>query len=188
MYRQSDDPRFIKNRAALQRAFIDLTLEKRSARITVKELAARAGVNRMTFYSHYDEVSDVMGEFIDGLAAAITSPQTGSEPLSIREVLERATDAMQDEMEFFRMVAQDLRFGQYRAQFREGFAGIFATGLQKRYGFQGAKLAVTADMLASGVTYAYLDWLAGKYGDLPLDELVTLCEGFVANKAMASGN
>lgn len=207
MYRQSDDLRFVKNRAALQRAFIDLTLEKRSTRITVKELAERAGVNRMTFYSHYDEVTDVLAEFLDGLAAEIVSPweagegegeparidgragvsesvgegvhDAEGEPLGIGEILQRAADAMQHEMDFYRLVAQDARFEHYRAQFREAFSAIFAKQLEGA-GPKSAQQTLTADMLASAITYAYLDWLAGRYGGMPLDELIPLCEDFAS--------
>ena len=71
MYRTSDEPRFAKKKQALQRAFIDLTLTKQTTRITVKELTEHAGVNRMTFYSHYDEVSDILREFVDETVAVI---------------------------------------------------------------------------------------------------------------------
>lgn len=183
MYRQSDDLRFVKNRAALQRAFIDLTLEKRSTHITVKELAERAGVNRMTFYSHYDEVTDVLAEFLDGLAAEIVAPweagEGEGEPLGIGDILQRAADAMQHEMDFYRLVAQDARFEHYRAQFREAFSAIFAKQLEGA-GPKSAQQTLTADMLASAITYAYLDWLAGRYGGMPLDELIPLCEDFAS--------
>lgn len=35
-------------------------------------------------------------------------------------------------------------------------------------------------MVTSGITYAYLDWLAGRYGEMPLDDLLAFCERFIA--------
>ena len=35
-------------------------------------------------------------------------------------------------------------------------------------------------MVASGVTYAYLDWLAGEYGNLPLEDLIAHFEALLA--------
>ena len=35
---------------------------------------------------------------------------------------------------------------------------------------------MTADMVASGVTYSYLDWLVGDFDSLPLEELLSFFE------------
>lgn len=178
MYRQSDEPRFVKKRDALQRAFIDLTLEKRTTRLTVKELAESAGVNRMTFYSHYDEVSDVLAEFIDGLALKIMASCEDGSAMDIGKLLESATDAMQEEIEFYRLVARDEGFEPYRATFRKAFDGIFTKELKRNTTLREPELNLIAGMVASGVTYAYLDWLSGRYDNLSLEELVALCEQF----------
>ncbi|WP_165253035.1 TetR/AcrR family transcriptional regulator [Adlercreutzia sp. ZJ304] len=190
MYRQSSDLRFVRSRNSLQRAFIDITLEKRSTNIAVKELTDRAGVNRMTFYSHYDEVSDILREFIDDVAARIMSAmqvdggvnEGGSE---VRTLLIAATSAMQDEMEFYRLVASDGKFELYRTQFRKTFAILFRNQLVRSERHEGAELELTAGMIASAVTYAYLDWLSGKYGDLSINDLVFLCEKFVSAQIQA---
>lgn len=185
MYRQSSDLRFVRSRDSLQRAFIDLTLEKRSMNIAVKELADRAGVNRMTFYSHYDEVSDILREFLDDVTVRIMSSmradgRTKEDGSEVRALLLAATSAMQDEMEFYRLVASDGGFELYRTQFREAFTIIFSNELARSTKLEGAELELIAGMIASAVTYAYLDWLSGKYGDLSIEELVPLCEKFVS--------
>lgn len=183
MYKTSNDLRFTKNRAALQRAFIDLTLEKRSTHITVKELTDRAGVNRMTFYSHYDEVADILLEYVDGMTAQLLEVRQNQETNlpDIRQLLLDATAMMQEEIEFYRLVAQDQHFELYRAQFRKAFTIIFTEKLKKSTPLEGFDLDISAGMLASGITYAYLDWLAGNYGDLPLDELLMFCEQFISH-------
>ena len=71
MYRTSDDLRFVKNREALQRAYIDLVKQKGSGNVSVKELTERARVNRMTFYSHYDTVGDILSEYVDEMTTQI---------------------------------------------------------------------------------------------------------------------
>lgn len=180
MYRRSDEPRFVKKRDALQRAFIDLTLEKRNTRITVKELAERAGVNRMTFYSHYDEVSDVLSEFVDGLSERIIASCGNTAEMSVNDLLNAATRSMQEEIEFYRLVARDDSFEFYRTSFRKAFATIFAEELRSSSQLEGAELDLTAEMLASAITYAYLDWLGGSYEDISLEDLVRICEGFIS--------
>lgn len=186
MYRQSDEPRFVKKRDALQRAFIDLTLEKKTTCLTVKELAERARVNRMTFYSHYDEVSDVLAEFIDDLARRLMASCDDGSAMDIGKLLESATDSMQEEIDFYRLVAREEGFELYRATFRKAFTKIFAEDLRETTQLESPSLDLVAGMVASGVTYAYLDWLAGRYDNLSLGELVALCERFAKSTQAAN--
>ncbi len=174
MYKTSNDLRFRKNQAALQRAYIDLVLEKKTANLTVKEIADRANVNRMTFYSHYDTAADILREFVDAMTEEIIAEQSnasGSE-FDLKALLDRSTQLMQREIEFFRLVAKDDDFGFCRSQFRDAFKTIFRAELEKNPRAAKSDQLVMADFLASGVTYVYLDWLAGEYGELPLEGLL----------------
>ena len=47
-------------RSALREALIDLLLEKPILSITVKDICARADINRSTFYLHYKDVTDLL--------------------------------------------------------------------------------------------------------------------------------
>lgn len=179
MYRTSTDLRFAKNREALRRAYIDLVKEKSTGSIAVKELAARANVNRMTFYSHYDTVSDILAEYVDDMTAAIIAGGSESGKTSVAALLEAATSQMEREIDFFRLVARENGFEQFRAKFRYAFRQIFSEKLQTAAGLEGESLTITADMVASGVTYAYLDWLAGEYGDLPLQDMLSHFEEII---------
>ncbi|MCD8316612.1 MAG: TetR/AcrR family transcriptional regulator [Eggerthellaceae bacterium] len=180
MYKQSGDLRFVKNKDALQRAFIDLTLEKRTMRLTVKEIAERAKVNRMTFYAHYEEPGDILHEFLDSLTERILDANREEAELSIAGIFKSATKIMQEEMDFYRLVAQNDQFEQYRAQLRIAFTVILARKMQQDSRFDVAYLSLYAVMLSSGITYSYLSWLAGDFGGLSLDELVKQCERFVS--------
>ena len=46
-------------------ALVDLLSEKEFEYITVKEICEKAGVNRSTFYLHYETVSDLLSETIE---------------------------------------------------------------------------------------------------------------------------
>ena len=69
--RASVDPRAARTQAAIKEAFEQMACEADAGRITVKELAERAGINRKTFYLHFETIEalfdetlgDVMDEF-----------------------------------------------------------------------------------------------------------------------------
>ncbi|MGI6117191.1 MAG: TetR/AcrR family transcriptional regulator [Bilifractor sp.] len=56
------DMRITRTREAIRRAFTDMICEMDYEQITIKELAERAGVNRKTFYLHFDSLDDLLGE------------------------------------------------------------------------------------------------------------------------------
>ena len=69
------DARIIKTKATIQNAAIDLLRVKPLSDITVTELCAMAGINRNTFYAHYDTPRGVVEEItkqllleLDGVA------------------------------------------------------------------------------------------------------------------------
>ena len=75
--RRPDDRRVRKTRAALKKALTTLLLEKSINAISVKELTDMADINRGTFYLHYKDVYDLLGqseeELMEGLKTMVNS-------------------------------------------------------------------------------------------------------------------
>ena len=56
------ESKYFATAARMDEAFLALLEEKDFAYITVKEICERAGVNRSTFYLHYETVNDLLAE------------------------------------------------------------------------------------------------------------------------------
>lgn len=81
----STDRRVRRSQGALQRALIELVLEKGFEATSVAEIAERANVGRSTFYTHYADKEDLLQGSIDGLrqhlrahGEALPLPSAGS--------------------------------------------------------------------------------------------------------------
>lgn len=61
------DLRVMRTRAALREAFEALVAETTLDKITVKALTERAGVNRKTFYLHYETIESFYDEIMNGI-------------------------------------------------------------------------------------------------------------------------
>src|SRR5579885_301553 len=61
---EGEDLRVKRTRHMLQKAFIDLTVEKGFAALTVQDIADRAMVNRSTFYRHYLDKYDLLEKYM----------------------------------------------------------------------------------------------------------------------------
>jgi AcrR family transcriptional regulator len=66
-----EDLRVRRTRKLLQKALLEATVEKGFAHITVSDIAARAMVNRATFYRHYKDKYDLLKHYIEELSGLI---------------------------------------------------------------------------------------------------------------------
>ena len=58
------ESKYFNTASKMDEAFLDLLSKKDFAYITVKEICDKAGVNRSTFYLHYETVADLLSESI----------------------------------------------------------------------------------------------------------------------------
>jgi AcrR family transcriptional regulator len=64
------DPRVRRTRELLTTAFGDLMTERGFAAVTVQDVAERAGINRATFYAHYDDKFALFDQMVRSLFRA----------------------------------------------------------------------------------------------------------------------
>ncbi|MCQ6559398.1 TetR/AcrR family transcriptional regulator [Paenibacillus mendelii] len=63
--RQNTDLRVMRTRGQLKAALLSLLLEKTFDEIKIKEIAEKAGVNRVTYYDHYSSKEEILTELIE---------------------------------------------------------------------------------------------------------------------------
>ncbi|ALS23860.1 TetR/AcrR family transcriptional regulator [Paenibacillus naphthalenovorans] len=85
------DRRIYRTRLMIQESLISLILEKGFERISVKDIADHANVNRSTFYAHYQDKFDLLDTIIEEKLALLsklfkeTGPQVESRLLKFDE-------------------------------------------------------------------------------------------------------
>ncbi|MGM9967782.1 MAG: TetR/AcrR family transcriptional regulator, partial [Rummeliibacillus sp.] len=52
----------IRSKKMIRYAYIELALEKEIEKITVKDIAEKAGISRGTFYAHYSDIYAIVEE------------------------------------------------------------------------------------------------------------------------------
>lgn len=88
------ESKYFATAARMDETFLELLEQKDFAYITVKELCAKAGVNRSTFYLHYETLADLLAEsaqhIIDRFVAAM--------PHDTQEFLEKLPERPVEEL------------------------------------------------------------------------------------------
>src|SRR5262249_52372875 len=77
-----EDLRVRRTRWLLQKALIELTIEKGFADVTVQDISERAMVNRSTFYRHYQDKYDLMSQYMGEVIGLIQIEKADSTPAS----------------------------------------------------------------------------------------------------------
>ncbi len=69
----NQDVRVVKSKKAIRDALFTTLAYKPINKITVKEISDAAGINRKTFYAHYDTIEDIITEMENELVMSIDS-------------------------------------------------------------------------------------------------------------------
>ena len=98
---------------AIKDAFVELLNEKTLARITVKDITDRCGVNRNTFYYHYQDVLDLAEQICEDECDRVVSmyPQINS----IEECIEALTKYARENKRAIMHIYRSDKQGSYEA-------------------------------------------------------------------------
>ena len=182
MYKTSNDRRFRKNKETMRRAFLDLAIEKGYQNIRIKDIANRADINRMTFYAHYETIEDIFDEFIDDMKAGIVDAISREDEFSFEKFFSILSDTMYQEIDFFRHVAKQSNLSVFRTAFKDTISQILKIDLKEDSLDSKEEHLILSDLTAVCIAYAYLDWLSGEYGDVPLSMVTRIAGNMLSDK------
>lgn len=92
------DKRVQRTNQSLKKSFRDLSKVRKYRDITVKQLTDNAGINRKTFYLHYDSIDDFVNTFADELAGQLLDIITGK---SLHDTLTHPGDLFDSIVNYF---------------------------------------------------------------------------------------
>lgn len=159
----------------LREAFAELLAEQPYDKITVTAVAQRAGLNRGTFYAHYDSIDDLVGDLVHDLTAEVSQliDQALTEdflanPLPVIQQIGSFLDAKRD---LSARLTRSSTVVSYMDSLMRMFRDKVSHHLAKigRPDVQGDLLA--ADYLANGVVGTFRSWLQGEYGQMPVEQV-----------------
>jgi len=77
----SRDLRVQRTHKLIQEALIELTIQKGFPNVTVRDITRQAGINRATFYRHYQDKFDLLDRYSQAVYELLDTPEAG--PLSV---------------------------------------------------------------------------------------------------------
>ena len=90
--RDREDPRIVRTRQLIVRAFQELLGEKEFEALTIQEIADRATINRVTFYAHFEDkyvlLEAAFNQSFASELCAIVSPTSEFNPSNLQLLIE----------------------------------------------------------------------------------------------------
>jgi len=125
------DVRAVKSRRKLKKALIKLMTDQPYSTLTVQDVVGLAGVNRGTFYNHFESLAHLLNELFDeivkGLIDAFREPYANVESFKISELSPSAVTLFQNvyrHRDFYRMIVRSDVSHLFRSKLTDTIAGM----------------------------------------------------------------
>lgn len=154
------DRRVLKTEESIQSSLMELLTYKSLSKITITELAQKAGIERKTFYLHYDSIDDVLLEIEDQLQSELAHKLLNEQALTAEKLLKVLDSLMLKERKFY----QGIMITSPNVFLNDDFQLILERCLEK-YFFKSADLTSLktkkyyAAFLSAGIMQCYRKFL-----------------------------
>ena len=167
------DRRQIRTKRRIREALMALVLEKSVEKITIKELAERADIDRKTFYLHYGCIGDVLSEMQEELLARLESIISGYDlfqpDFDALAMFREINSVILESTDFYRRMLVMDRYSFFYDKLKEAMK----TFLTDKYGqllenasISRIKLDLYLEFVTTGIMAVYVHWLRHPEFDL----------------------
>ena len=190
MTNENTDRRVRRTRRALQKALVDLILEKGYDAVTIEEITDRADLGRTTFYLHYKDKEELLMHAIDticedfiethsSLLAQIDSPENAIKQLRYNldeRILYHIFAHARDNADLYKVMLR----GEGGARATRRFANVIQEETVKRLkNIKGLTIKVPIEIFAvyfSGTIMEMVTWWLEENQPYPIEKMVTYCQ------------
>lgn len=170
------DRRVVRTKKAIRSAFLTLMIEKDIDKITIKEIAERADVDRKTVYNYYKGVGDIFGEIENELIAhfeeAVRSVEGVYDPKAYFAML---AQLIEKDMDMYELLMRSDN-STFVAKTVSALSGWIQNALNKGGMLDAEKVSIATEYVTAGIFCAYRRWFRSDR-KTPLKEFsLQLCE------------
>lgn len=186
MKKKSEYKSAVRSRKKIKQALADLLREKDPEEITVTEIVERAGLNRGTFYAHYNNTRSVIeqieNEIIDKMVEFLGEGKYQNffqDPLPF---FNRVSRYLKENIEFYRILISAKGSEQFLSKLKKIFVEkIITENAIPKNVKESTDFIVRAHFFAGGIANIYQSWFRGEI-DCSLDDLAKALSKIVTNR------
>lgn len=156
------DRRIQRTQKNIRSALIALLAEKELSQITVKELAARADINRKTFYSYYSGIYDILDkiedEIVEKLLAVIKDYDFRASGFDAYALFCSLNQIINDDFELYQSLIFSNTCDFLLLKVKSTIKKTLLEEYAPRINAQNNLLGLYAEYVASGIISMYIEW------------------------------
>lgn len=183
------ESKYFKTAAKMDEALLELLEKKELAYITVKEICERAGVNRSTFYLHYENMSDLLTESLkyinnqlldyykpdsSGIIARLNSCSLNELYFVTPAYLTPYLNYIRDHKRVFRTALENAATLQLDSTYSKMFRHVF-TPILERYNVQEQDRHYLMAFYIQGLIAIITEWLNNDCSD-SIEHMITVIQ------------
>lgn len=176
------DRRILKTKKAIRNAFAELVDERDVNRITIKEIADVANIDRKTFYHYYSGIYELIDEIETELFSAFDAVMEGAEWREVLEnpepILKRLTEILDADMRFYGPLLRKENGTDLLSKLSAFLKEKLAESLAREIDPIRAEFA--AEYVVSGMVAVYTEWYE-KEPPLSIEEVTALLSNFATS-------
>ncbi|GAB6991040.1 TetR/AcrR family transcriptional regulator [Paenibacillus pini] len=145
------DPRVLRTRQLIRDAFIDLLQEVELEKITVNRIAERATINRVTFYLHYRDISDLLEKMADEMVHEVHAilENSSSQPHSDMDssIMVKMIEHIEENSKFYKVLLASKRIPVFTDRLTKLFVDVITSRTEtKEAALSGSDVNVPKDI------------------------------------------
>lgn len=180
------DRRVLKTKKAIRDAFVKLLYEKDVDKITVKEIAEEADINRKTFYNYYSGVyqiiDEIENEVIDIMDKELKNYNVDDTLKNPYEIFDRITEILNSDIEFYGYLLGMRGNLSLVSKVAQLLKEKVKAAVKEQVEIDELKLDVAVDFIMSGMTAVYKQWFNSGMKE-PLEEVTKIMGDLCINGA-----
>ncbi len=153
----------IRSRTLIVSAFMELIREKSVSAVTVKDIVERAGVNRSTFYAHFNSLEDLILSIFNEMTAELAEYMDKATPDDIKNnplpLLLIIADFLEQRRDFYRAIIEMRGFEWFSENVR---TMIITRLLEVSDASKSEHSEIRLRILSGGIMSTYRDWIMGR--------------------------
>lgn len=170
------DRRIIKTRTSIKNAFMELVETNEISKISVSELAAKALVNRSTFYLHYTDVqavaADIESDINERICSAIDDFFVEDIYDSIYSLFVKLTNRLEENQTMKRYIIFSTNSHCIVTKLKEIFVEKAKKSILATLNRSVKELEYPLTFAAAGIIDCYVKWVREGNGSTSIDEVM----------------
>ncbi len=168
------DRRVQKTKTAIQSAYMELFLEKRTAKITVTDIAKKANIDRKTFYLHYESTEDVIKEIteekMNQFLIILKKYKFSEKPYDAHAYFRCMNELLEQDIDFLKRIVQHPDFHYFWEQIEAVMIRTLTSYFSEIVDLNKEEIIVYTTFFASGINNVFTKWLRNEI-PVSLEEL-----------------